>query len=78
MPLKICSANQMPSTIQAGMAKMRKKITKMNKTSTRALGKSKRYPPITPAIAPEAPTIGMGENGSIATCATAAARPERR
>jgi hypothetical protein len=34
--------NQMPSTIQAGSAKMRKKMTMMISTSTRARGNSSR------------------------------------
>ena len=78
MPDTSCSANQMPSRSHAGRVKILKKMMKIASTSTFALGNISRYAPITPLIAPDAPTIGTADDGSAATCASAAASPVRR
>ena len=47
-------------------------------TNTRTCGKSTTYAPITPLIAPDAPTIGTAEAGLRTTCVRAAATPVSR
>ena len=64
-----CSPNHQINTIHAGIAKTRKKITKMNSMLTRTFGYSTRYAPSTPEIAPDAPTVGTGDAGCASTCA---------
>ena len=54
------------------------KITQMNSTLTRTRGYSIRYAPSTPEMAPEAPTMGTGDAGSMATWVAAAARPHTK
>ena len=55
---------------------MKKKIGKTE--TTRARGKSTRYAPITPDIAPEAPTSGVSSPGLESTKAAVAATPDAR
>jgi len=45
---------------------------------TRTRGYSRRYAPNTPLIAPDAPTIGMADDGLITTWVAAAATPHNR
>ena len=51
-------AEHTASSTHAGMVNRLMMIMMIAITSTRARGNSSRWPPITPAIAPEAPTIG--------------------
>ncbi len=70
--------NQKPSTKSAGslMSQIKKKIgTSVN---TLARGKSNRYPPRTPAIAPLAPITGTREFGNTYTWDKLATRPHNR
>jgi hypothetical protein len=53
-------------------------IGKGMRVSTRERGYSTKYAPITPAMAPEAPTIGTSESGAAAVCASAAPTPLSR
>ena len=69
--------NQNPNTINAGILKVVKKIIIKAKTCTLAFGNRIIYIPKTPAIAPEAPTIGMVEPGLINSCDIVAATPHR-
>ena len=77
-PASNCQPNHQSSTIHAGIRKTRKKITKMKSIFTRARGYRSRYAPITPEIAPLAPTIGTGLAGWRTTCVSAAATPHSR
>jgi hypothetical protein len=49
-----------------------------SRTITREWGKRKRYAPMTPAMAPEAPTVGTVESGFVRQCTIPAARPASR
>ena len=69
--------SQEPS-VHAGIRKIRKKITKMKSMLIRARGYRSRYAPITPEIAPDAPTIGTGLAACRNTCVIAAAIPQSR
>ena len=44
----------------------------------RECGYSTKYAPITPAIAPDAPIVGIGDPGSVITCAKVATAPQSR
>lgn len=48
------------------------------RVTTRALGKSRKYAPMTPAMAPEAPMTGMVEFQLKRTCENTAKRPQVR
>ena len=72
--LKSCRMNQNPITIRAGTGITRAPCN----TLTLMRGNSKMYAPSTPAIAPEAPRLGMLEAEVIANWAAIAARPESR
>jgi len=53
-------------------------ITMRIRVSTLARGYSTMYPPSTPAIAPEAPTVGTVEFGPTSVCSRIAATPPSR
>ena len=58
------------------MRSMKKKMK--TAVSTRDCGKRTKYAPITPAIAPLAPTIGTNDEGLITAWPSAAAAPQPR
>src|SRR6185503_19618478 len=75
VPLKICASTQNPRKVTAGSSKKNGKNRIGTSTIMRAKGKRKKYAPITPAIAPEAPTVGTVELGLVNQCTTPAASP---
>ena len=64
-----------PSTIKALILNTFTKIINQNKTFIFALGYKTKYPPSTPAIAPDAPIIGIVDVGSIMAWEKAAKIP---
>ena len=64
-----------PRTIKALIRITFINIINQNKTFIFALGYKTKYPPRTPAIAPEAPIIGIVEVGSIMAWENAATIP---
>src|SRR5271157_5429762 len=76
-PLRNCATNQYPRTTHAGS---HTKKTKNNGTSvsTRERGYRMKYAPITPAMAPLAPTVGMVELAFSSVWNMAAATPHVR
>lgn len=78
IPLASCIRNHTPRKKIAGTStsSMKKKIG--TSVSTREWGKSTKYAPITPAIAPLAPIIGTVDPGLAAICPKAAPAPHSR
>ena len=64
VPEKNCTTNHSTRNSGAGNSAIVKKIPRKTNVFTRDHGNHTRYAPITPAIAPEAPTIGTGESGA--------------
>ena len=61
-------------TTKAGISVMKWKT----RTRTRLCGNQTTYAPITPAIAPEAPRVGISESGLAAIWASVPIRPQAR
>ena len=74
-PLSNCVRNQKPRKKTAGTSNRKKIGTHIN---TRECGYSTKYAPITPAIAPLAPTVGICDDGSLKKCASVAMAPHSR
>ena len=68
----------MPRKKIAGTSTTWKKKTSVTSVTIRDFGYRTKYAPITPAMAPLAPTIGTTESGAAIVCARAAAIPQSR
>src|SRR5439155_3588193 len=77
-PISSWSTNQYPSITYAGSTTVVMKKPSVSSVCTRTRGYRRMYAPMTPLIAPEAPTIGATECGWMNTCAAAAATPQIR
>ncbi len=62
----------------AGTSMISQMMKSGTSASTREFGYRTKYPPITPAIAPLAPIVGIVEVGFMYTCAATAATPHNR
>jgi hypothetical protein len=82
VPMKKFIANHSPITNQAGNTRRGPNKNHNRKTGLMtvigARGKRTMYPPSAPAIAPEAPTIGIVLEGSTKIWVAAAANPLNR
>src|SRR6266853_5604881 len=74
-PLKICRKNQYPSIRNAGMRTVKNRNKAGISVATRAAGNSTINAPITPEIAPLAPTVGTFDPQLKMVCTTAAPTP---
>src|SRR3954452_658616 len=77
-PERSCMPNQNKRYRTAGICTIHGKMKMGMNVTTRLRGKETRYAPSTPAIAPEAPTVGMVDSGESATWQSAAPRPHSR
>ena len=73
--VKNWKTNQKPSSHLAVMSRNMKKKPKKSSDRMRTFGNITRYAPMTPAMAPDAPTIGTVLLGCTTTWANVAARP---
>jgi hypothetical protein len=74
-PWKNCSTNQIPRKIGAGRIRISKMMMSGIRVTTLACGKSRKYPPMTPAMAPLAPMVGMVESRLVTRWTALAATP---
>src|SRR4029077_1854789 len=78
VPLNNCSKNHIAKYNIAGSSKKNGTNSTGNITTSRAVGNSNKYAPNTPAIAPEAPTVGTVASGWVRICVVAATIPQIR
>src|SRR5262245_39131154 len=68
VPSSACNRIQKPRTKVAGTSRKRKKKPRKIAVSTLARGRSRKYAPRTPAIAPLAPMLGMLASAGVPKC----------
>jgi hypothetical protein len=76
VPLNNCKKNHIAKYNTAGSSKKNGTNNTGNITTSRAVGNSNKYAPNTPAIAPEAPTVGTVAPDWVRICVVGATIPQ--
>ena len=76
-PESSCTINHTLKNTTAGRSTIQGMMMMGMSVVTLALGNSRKYPPMTPAMAPDAPMTGTGALQLKTTCTAAAATPHR-